>query len=84
MKILFCSVHDSAVGFMTPQPYVNDKLALRSFIAACRDEKPNVVNQNPHEMTFWKVGEFDDMTGEFVSIKEKIAEAVSYVHEVDK
>lgn len=79
MKIKFYAVKDLDVGFMQPQAFMNDKVAVRSFISAVRDKRANQVNQYPEKMYFYKVGEFDDQTGAYENKLQELARASFYV-----
>lgn len=46
-----------------PVPLHNDKVAMRQFAAAAQKEG-TAVNNNPSDFSIWRVGRWNDATGE--------------------
>ena len=45
----------------------NDGEAIREFTNAANAKEKNIINTNPEDKEIWKLGEFDDQTGEITS-----------------
>jgi len=68
MKLVACSVYDSAVlAFNTPMFFRTKGEALRSFVDACRDGKSQFV-AHAKDYTFMQLGEFDDQNGQLIPL----------------
>lgn len=67
MKLNIYSIKDTKVGFMSPIYLHNDGEAIREFTNAANAKEKNLVNTNPEDKEIWKLGEFEDQTGEIKS-----------------
>ena len=66
MKVKVYAVLDSASGvYDGPHPTTNDQVAMRNFTNVVKDPK-TVVAKNPEYFSLWRVGEWNDATGEIV------------------
>jgi hypothetical protein len=65
MKLNVYSLFDSAAKAYT-QPFFahNDGLAIRMFQDNVNSEQENNISKHPDQFTLFKIGEFDDATGE--------------------
>lgn len=80
MKMVVCSVYDAVAGtFSPPQCFRANGEALRSFRDAVNDEKSQFA-RHASDYSFYKIGVFDDGTGEFFPDKDKLCEASSLVN----
>lgn len=60
-----CVVHDSvAAVFNHPFFSINDASAIRDFTHAVNDRNSS-ISKSPKDFTLYKLGTFDDVTGEF-------------------
>lgn len=77
MKFGVYSMRDSVSGlYNTPTIEQSDIIALRSFKYAIN--KTDFLNFNAHDVDLFKLGEFDNSTGEFFPCApEKICDGVS-------
>jgi hypothetical protein len=59
------SIKDAKANtFGTPYFAINDQVAVRSFQQAASD--PNTtINKNPEDFNLYRIGSFDDASGEF-------------------
>ena len=67
MKYGIYSIKDTKIGFMNPFYSHNDGTALRDFTNGANDAQKNAINTNPEDKELWRLGEFDDQTGEIKS-----------------
>lgn len=65
MKHMYYSVYDVlAETFTMPTELHNDNVAMRTFKEACKTV--DGYKQHPEDMQIFKVGEFDDETGDLI------------------
>ena len=77
MKVKLYAVLDNASGvYDGPVPCNGDGVALRNFINMARNpESP--IGKNPECFSIWRVGEYNDATGEVTpEVKECLGHAV--------
>lgn len=61
------SVKDVKVGFMTPKPAVSDGQIIRLFVSAVMDDREgNEFALYADDMELWRVGKFNEETGELL------------------
>lgn len=75
------SILDLKAGaFCTPFFLTNDNLARRAFGDAVLDSSTG-VNKHPEDYNLYRIGEFDDNSGELIKIKcpEFLAKAVDFI-----
>jgi len=64
------SIKDAKANtFGTPYFALNDQVAVRSFKQAANDEN-TTINKNPEDFNLYRVGKFDDQSGEFTPEKQ--------------
>lgn len=74
MIINVYSIKDTKVGFESPFIRSNDDVALRDFkSAALYGPEPNRFKQNPADYELYKLGTFNQATGELSSKVEFIS-----------
>jgi hypothetical protein len=65
MKLNVYSIFDSAAkAYTSPFFMHNDGLAIRAFQDNVNAEQENNISKHPDHFTLFKIGEFDDVTGE--------------------
>jgi len=65
MKLNVYSIFDSAAKAYTAPFFMhNDGLAIRAFQDNVNAEQENNISKHPDQFTLFKIGEFDDATGE--------------------
>jgi hypothetical protein len=65
MKLNVYSIFDSAAkAYTSPFFMHNDGLAIRAFQDNVNAEQENNISKHPDQFTLFKIGEFDDATGE--------------------
>ena len=74
-KLNIYVIKDVKVGSFTSAPMVlvNDDVAVRTFKAAVNAKNGSQICEYYEDMQIWKLGEFDDKTGEIISNVEFIA-----------
>lgn len=78
MKLTMCAVKDAVVGsFMQPFMQRNEEEAKRSFAFDIEQNAGKIPNVK--DLQLFKLGEFDDESGEVVSKIEFLANAVQYI-----
>ena len=71
------SVYDlKAEAFITPFFLPNDAIAIRPFTDCVTDEK-HAFAMNPFDYAMYRLGQFDDLTGELISDSTLLLEAKS-------
>ena len=76
MKRALFTVRDELTAYGDPFTLPdNDEVAVRMFRQAVLDEKPNRINQAKQDMVLFKLGYFDDQSGEIVPEKKQIMRA---------
>jgi len=78
MKINIYAVKDTAVGRFSSTPFMleNDVVAKRTFSFAINSGSQSQVALCYKDMQLWKLGEFDDKTGELVNDVYLVANGV--------
>lgn len=81
MKVKIYAVLDSASGvYDGPVPSQNDAVALRNFTNMALNENSS-IGKNPECFSLWRVGEWNDATGEVVpEVKECLVHAIDLVN----
>ena len=82
MKLSVYAVKDELVGFMQPFVLQNDQQALRSFETTVNATDGNPIAQAYKDMSFYRLGTYDDATGVLVSDVQKLASGASLKREV--
>lgn len=67
MKLKLYALKDLKVGYMNVIQEANDDVARRNFRNLLTDPTPNVVNRNPGDYEMWRIGTYDNESGEVVS-----------------
>ena len=80
MKINLYSVKDKKVGYMNTWGELNDNAAKRDFADAINDTR-STLNKHPYDMELYRVGIWDDQTGEIKADFEYLASGVDYYKE---
>lgn len=79
MKLVAVSVYDAKSGaFSNPQFFRSNGEAIRSFCDACNDERSQ-FSRHAKDYSFWKVGEFEDASGDLVPNLVKLIEGFEAV-----
>lgn len=67
MKINVYAIKDTAVGRFSSTPFMleNDEVAKRTFSSAINSGSQSQVAIYYKDMQLWKIGEFEDRTGEY-------------------
>lgn len=73
------SVRDMLLGFYDPYTLPNDLVALRSFASAVLSDSPNVCNENVTDVSLWKIGELDTISGEITPCQVQLITAMEVV-----
>jgi hypothetical protein len=80
MKLKIYAVKDVIIGSMMNPFYMhNDQQAIRSFEQAMKSESE--IAKNAKDLQLFKLGEFDDETGEIVSQVEYLVKGQDFVEE---
>lgn len=68
MRINVYAIKDTAVGRFSSTPFMleNDEVAKRTFSTAINSGSQSQVAVYYKDMQIWKIGEFEDRTGEYV------------------
>lgn len=67
-----------ANAFMTPVLFDNENMALRWFTGVVNSKEQNeVIYNNPGDFELWKIGAYDNISGNIVGNLEKIATGLS-------
>lgn len=79
--MMLYSIKDAKSGnFANPFSSYNDQVAVRDFKILCKDKNPNnLVGAYPEDFDLFRVGSFDDKTGEIVPCCEFISNGSSLV-----
>ena len=65
MKLNVYSIFDSAAkAYTNPFFMHNDGLAIRAFADNVNSEQENNISKHPDQFTLFRIGEFDDASGE--------------------
>ena len=76
MKLKIYSIKDTKIGYMQPFYQNNEAVAVRNFSNAINSPQLNNINQNLEDMELWKLGAFDDQTGEITSEIKFVIKAI--------
>ena len=84
MKVNLFAVYDTASEvYDGPHPAATDGVALRNFRNVARNPD-STVGKNPEYFSIWRVGEWNDATGEVTSVvKECLGHAIDLLGEND-
>lgn len=64
--------------YMTPVLFQNENVALRWFTGVVNSKEQNeVIYNNPQDFELWKLGIFDNFSGELKPMLEKMATGLS-------
>lgn len=67
-----------ANAFMTPVLFDNENMALRWFTGVVNSKEQNeVIYNNPGDFELWKIGAYDNVTGNLVGNLDKLATGLS-------
>lgn len=67
-----------ANAFMTPVLFDNENVALRWFTDVVNSKEENqVIYNNPQDFELWKLGAFDNISGNIVGNLDKLATGLS-------
>lgn len=82
MEYSVYSIRDKLQGFMSPALDVNDMAAKRNFAYAINNN-PGIMNFQPSDYDFYRVGIFDSQSGELrpVAPIEYICNGVDVIYE---
>lgn len=64
MKLGLYSIRDELVGYGKPFALPSDEVAIREFRNQVNSETPNLLNTNKSDMVLFKLGSYDDQSGE--------------------
>ena len=83
MKLSVYSIHDSAAkAFIQPFFMHNDGLAIRAFQGNVNSKEPNNISEHPDQFTLYKIGEFDDSTGQIITYQpESLGNGITFKEE---
>lgn len=81
MKIPVYSLKDCKVGFGSLFPMANDEIAKNSIVNSFLSSQSNPIQQTPQDFELYKVGEYDDSTGDFEAQKYLIGTALDIINE---
>lgn len=79
MKNQYYAIRDNlSEMYMTPVLFQNENVALRWFSGVVNQKDQNeVIYNNPADFELWKLGIYDNNTGDLVPMLEKIATGLS-------
>ena len=85
MKLNVYSIFDSAAkAYTSPFFMHNDGLAIRAFQDNVNAEQENNISKHPDQFTLFKIGEFDDSTGEIkTDVVKSLGTGVEYKNSPD-
>lgn len=67
-----------ANAFMTPVLFDNENMAIRWFTGVVNSKEQNeVIYNNPGDFELWKIGAYDNITGNLVANLDKLATGLS-------
>lgn len=75
-KQLFAIRDNVAKSFNSPFADANEVNPKRSFLNLCKDKK-TIVGTNAEEFSLWRLGEFNEETGEVTNNPEKLLDGKS-------
>ena len=79
MKNQYYAIKDNlSEMYMTPVLFQNENVALRWFSGVVNSKEQNeVIYNNPADFELWKLGIYDNNTGDLIPMLEKIATGLS-------
>lgn len=79
MKNQYYAIRDNlSEMYMTPVLFQNENVALRWFSGVVNQKDQNeVIYNNPADFELWKLGIYDNNTGDLIPMLEKIATGLS-------
>lgn len=79
MKNQYYAIKDNlSEMYMTPVLFQNENVALRWFSGVVNSKDQNeIIYNNPGDFELWKLGIYDNNTGELIPMLEKIATGLS-------
>lgn len=79
MKNQYYAIRDNlSEMYMTPVLFQNENVALRWFSGVVNSKEQNeVIYNNPADFELWKLGIYDNSTGDLAPMLEKIATGLS-------
>lgn len=81
MKLLAFSIRDAkAEAFMRPFFAPTKGLATRSFADLVNSGNGEPVAKHPDDFCLFHVGEFDELTGEFVSLDQPVSMGMASIY----
>lgn len=67
-----------ANAFMTPVLFDNENMAIRWFTGVVNSKEQNeVIYNNPGDFELWKIGAYDNITGNLIGNLDKLATGLS-------
>lgn len=67
-----------ANAFMTPILFDNENMAIRWFTGVVNSKEQNeVIYNNPGDFELWKIGAYDNVTGNLIGNLDKLATGLS-------
>lgn len=67
-----------ANAFMTPVLFDNENMAIRWFTGVVNSREQNeVIYNNPGDFELWKIGAYDNITGNLIGNLDKLATGLS-------
>lgn len=67
-----------ANAFMTPVLFDNENMAIRWFTGVVNSKEQNeVIYNNPGDFELWKIGAYDNVTGNLIANLDKLATGLS-------
>lgn len=83
MKI-YAAYDQAAQSFGAPFYLQSDGLAVRSFISEInRAAEDNMLYKHNKDFTLYRLGDFDEQTGEFTNVKKALIDGISAVQKAD-
>ena len=75
----YYAIRDNLAGaFMTPVLFDNENVALRWFTGVVNSKEQNeVIYNNPGDFELWKLGAFDNISGNIVGNLDQLATGLS-------
>lgn len=78
MKLKIYSVQDALIGFMQPFYLQSDEAAKRAFANTINAEEASQIKTNYKDMSLYRLGEFDDQTGDIKVDKEYLGKGADF------
>ena len=78
MNLNWYSIKDElAETFFAPMLFERDEIAQRYFAAFINNKENEVINQNPQDYSLFKLGAFDNRTGDIAANKHLLVTGLS-------